>query len=89
MKDKLIKITGMIFGYGMAILITVCLLVAVAYILAFIIGMPVSDTINTVCTQHILPIVYKGGITLCIIGIINMYLRGELLFRLETASKDK
>lgn len=83
MKDKLIKITKAVFGYGMAALIIVCLFVAIAYIIAFIVGMPVADTINTVCTKNILPIVYKGGITLCIIGIINMYLRGELLFRLE------
>lgn len=83
MKDKLIKITKAVFGYGMTILVIVCLIVAIAYVLAFIIGMPAADTINTICTKSVLPVVYKGGITLCIIGIINMYLRGELLFRLE------
>lgn len=89
MKNKFINITGAIFGYGMASLIIVCLLVAIAYILAFFIGMPVADTINTVCTANILPVVYKAGIMLCIIGLINMYIRGELLFRLDVKHKQK
>lgn len=89
MRKKLIKVTGSLFGYGMAILIVVCFLVALAYVVAFLVGMPVSGLITDVCTKNILPVVYKSGILLCLIGLINMYLRGVLLFRLEVKCKNK
>lgn len=88
MKEKLIKITQDVFGYGMSIFLVVCFGVALAYVVAFIIGRPASDAINSFCTGMLLPVVYKGGIILCILGLVNMYLNGQLIFRLE-ARKDK
>lgn len=84
MKDKFIKLSRAIFGYGMASLVLICFLVAVAYIIGFILGLPASAAISAFCTGSLLPIVYKASILLCILGIINMYARGLLIFRLET-----
>jgi hypothetical protein len=88
MKEKLTKMTQEVFGYGISILVVLCMFVALAYVVAFIIGAPGSVAINAFCTGKLLPVVYKAGIILCIIGIINMYLNGVLIFRLET-NQDK
>lgn len=89
MKEKLIKATESIFAYGMTILMTVTFLAGVAYFVALIAGQPLSMSIHAVVSQYIFLPVYVTGILLAFDGILNLYLRGELLFRLELGDKHK
>ena len=83
MKEKWIKGTQMLFAYGMSILLVVCFITALAYLAALILGQPVSVSIHAVLSGTVLPVVYYSGISLPIVGILNLYLKGELLFRLD------
>lgn len=89
MRDKMINLTRNIFAYGMSILLVACLIAACVYIIALIVGQPASVTIHEVMSTRILPFVYYGGITISFIGIINLYLNGKLLFRLDIPKREK
>lgn len=89
MKGKLICVTRLIFGYGLSLLLLICFFVAIAYIVAFFMGLPTADAINSFCSIILLPVVYKAAILLCLIGLFNMYLRGQLIFRLELPKKQE
>ena len=83
MKEKWIKATQMIFAYGMSVLLVMCLITALIYIAALIIGQPASAAIHEVMSGKVLPWVYYAGILLSFDGLLNLYLKGELLFRLD------
>lgn len=83
MKERLTKILQMIFAYSMGILMIVAFLIAVCYIVAFIIGRPGSEAICSFLDTYILSYVYIMAIATCIIGVINMYLRGSHVFILD------
>ncbi len=83
MKEKWIKGTQMIFAYGMSILLVVCFITALAYLAALIVGQPVSIAIHEVLSGTVLPAIYYSGILLSIVGILNLYLKGEMLFCLD------
>jgi len=83
MKEKWIKATQMMFAYGMSILLIVCFVTALVYMFALIVGQPVSVMIHEVMSANVLPLVYYSGILLSVVGMLNLYLKGELLFRLD------
>ena len=89
MKEKWLKGTQLLFGYGMSVLLVVCLLVALAYIVALIVGQPVSVTIHEVMMEKVLPPVYYAGILLSFDGLLHLYLKGELLFRLDIPKRSE
>ena len=57
MKQKLIQVTRTIFAYGMAVLMVVTFLVALCYLSAFIVGLPMSEMICGFLNTYILPYV--------------------------------
>ena len=83
MREKCIKATQMIFAYGMSVLLVVCFIAALAYIVALVIGQPGSVVIHEVVSSRVFPLVYYGGILLSFDGMLHLYLKGELLFRLD------
>lgn len=83
MKKKLIRITQLIFAYGMGVLMTAAFIVAICYVVAFIVGLPASEAICGFLDTYVLPCVYVSGIGLCALGVLNMYLRGEHVFLLN------
>ena len=87
MKEKIAKILGEIFAYGLGILMAVVLLVAAGYVIAFIAGLPCSEAICAFIGKFILPYVYIGCIVVCILGVINMCLRGVFVFMLDFKHK--
>ena len=89
MREKWLKGTQLVFGYGMSVLLVVCLVVALAYIIALIVGQPVSVTIHEVMMSKVLPPVYYAGILLSFDGLLHLYLKGELLFRLDIPKKSE
>lgn len=86
MKEKLIKISGKIFALGMGILMIVSLIVALLYILAFFVGVTAAEALCAFLVNHILPAVYIVAMALCVLGVINMYLRKEHVFLLDLSS---
>jgi len=86
MKEKLIKISGKIFALGMGILMIVALVVALLYILAFFIGVSAAEALCAFLGSHILPVVYIAAMALCVLGVLNMYLRKEHVFLLDLSS---
>ena len=73
----------------MGVLMIVALLIAAAYIAAFIVGVPYSEVICSFIEKRILPVVYIVGIAACIIGIASMYLNNEHVFMLTLPQKRK
>ena len=89
MKEKITRACQNIFAYVMGALMIVALAVAVAYIAAFIAGVPYSEAICSFIGIYILPAVYIIGIAVCVIGIISMYLKNEHVFMLTLPEKKK
>lgn len=89
MKQKLIQLTRTVFACGMAVLMLVTLLVAVCYLAAFIVGLPLSEAICGFLNAYILPYIYIAGIALCVLGVLNMYLCKTHVFLLDISSKKK
>ena len=89
MREKWLKGTQLVCGSGMSVLLVVCLVAALAYIVALIVGQPVSVTIHEVMMNQVLPPVYYAGILLSFDGLLHLYLKGELLFRLDIPKKSE
>lgn len=89
MKEKMIKLTETIFAYGMLILLVITAISAAAYIIALIAGQPLSVAIHAFFSEYVFPPVYVSGILLSIIGMLNLYLKGVLLFRFDVSSSKK
>jgi len=89
MKKKWINATQMIFAYGMGILLIVCFITALIYIAALVVGQPTSAAIHAVMSTKVLPLVYYSGILLSFDGLLNLYLKGELLFRMDIPKNPK
>ncbi len=89
MKKKWINATQMIFAYGMGILLIVCFITALIYVAAMVVGQPASVAIHAVMSTKVLPLVYDSGILLSFDGLLNLYLKGELLFRMDIPKNPK
>ncbi len=89
MKKKWINATQMIFAYGMSILLIVCFITALIYVAAMVAGQPASVAIHAVMSTKVLPLVYYSGILLSFDGLLNLYLKGELLFRIDIPKNPK
>lgn len=87
MREKLIKYTGIIFGYGMAVLVTLALLTGIVYVVLFCVGGDFAAGVNMLMTGKLLPVVYVTAIVLSFLGIINMYLKGEHVYVLDLKKK--
>lgn len=87
MKEKITRACQNVFAYVMGMLMIVALAVALAYIAAFIIGVPYSEEICSFVGKCILPVVYITGIAVCLIGIVSMYLKKEHVFMLTLPEK--
>lgn len=83
MKEKWIKGTQNLFAWGMTVLLFACLIAALAYIAALVLGQPVSVRIHKVISGYVFPPVYYGGILLSVDGLLHLYLKGERLFCLD------
>ena len=89
MKKIWIKATQAVFAYGMSILLIVCFLSAFFYAVAIVIGQPMSVQIHGFISVYVFPPVYYAGILLSFDGLIHLYLKGELLYRLDLPRESK
>lgn len=89
MREKLIKFTGAVFGWGMAVLVTFALLTGAVYVALFFIGGDTAQAVNAAMTGSILPVVYVAAIVLSFLGIINMYLKRQYVYVLDLPKRKK
>ncbi len=89
MREKLIKFTGAVFGWGMAVLVTFALLTGAVYVVLFFLGTGAAQAVNAVMTGSILPVVYVSAIVLSFLGIINMYLKRQYVYVLDLPKRKK
>ncbi len=87
MREKILKVTRPIFAWGLCILMTLALIGALLYIVAFIIGGEGAMSIHEFCTNVFFHCIYIAGIVLAFLGIVNMYLAGEKMYMFEINSK--
>lgn len=84
--QKIIKVLRIVFGYGILISLFVGGMTFFGYVAALIIG---GDTAAEICTfiyNKIIPVVIKTSTVMVLLGIVIMYLNGEVAL---TSSKTK
>jgi len=75
---KLSNILKMIFGYGVMIALFAGGLTFFGYIAALIIGGDVAGAICTVIYKNILPVIIYLSVIMVLLGLVAMYLGGEV-----------
>ncbi len=86
MKDKIIRVCRIIFGYGIMLSLFVGGLTFFGYVAALIIGGPTATAICTFLYKTIMPIAVKTSTVMVLFGLVIMYLNGEVAL---TSSKKK
>lgn len=83
---KISKILSTIFGYGIMLSLFVGGLTFFGYLIALVIGGDIATEICTFIYKTILPIVIKTSTIMVLLGIVIMYLNGEVAL---TSNKKK
>lgn len=92
MKEKMKKISNvlkMIFGYGIMICLFVGGLTFFGYVAALIIG---GDTAAAICTfmyKQLMPVVIYATTLLVLLGLVAMYMAGEVALTASGKPKKK
>ncbi len=83
---KISSVLKTIFGYGIMIVLFAGGLTFFGYVAALIIGGDTAAAICEVIYKTIIPYIIKGSTSMVLLGLIAMYLNGEVAL---TASKKK
>ena len=75
---KLANVLKTIFGYGIMISLFAGGLTFFGYVAALIIGGDVASAICAVIYQHIFPAVIYLAVSMVLLGLVAMYLNGEV-----------
>lgn len=75
---KLSNILKTIFGYGIMVSLFAGGLTFFGYLVALIIGGDTATIICTVIYKSVLPVVIYGSVIMVLIGLVAMYLNGEV-----------
>ena len=89
MKEKIIRALTAIFSVTIFIVMLFALLVAVIYIVAFVLGTPYSETLCEFSAAYIQPVIYIATIIDCLPGVVIMYLKKQYVFVLDMGAKSK
>lgn len=84
---KAAKVLNTIFGYGIMICLFAGGLTFFAYVVALIVG---GDTATQICdfvSKTFFPLVIKVSNILILIGLVSMYLKGEIALTANTKKK--
>lgn len=83
---KLSNVLKTVFGYGIMICLFAGGLTFFGYVAALIIGGNVATAICTVIYKNIIPVIIYTSVILVLLGLVAMYLNGEVAL---TSSKKK
>lgn len=89
MKEKIIKTLTEVFSVTIFIVMLLALLIAVIYIIAFILGEPYSEALCGFSAAYIQPAIYIATIIDCLLGVVIMYLKKQYVFVLDMGAKSK
>ncbi|GEM_PF-840249 len=89
MKEKIIRALTAVFSVTIFIVMLFALLVAVIYIVAFVLGTPYSETLCEFSAAYIQPVIYIATIIDCLPGVVIMYLKKQYVFVLDMGAKSK
>lgn len=89
MNKKIIKNLTAVFSVTIFIVMLFALLVAVIYIVAFVLGTPYSETLCEFSAAYIQPAIYIATIVDCLLGVVIMYLKKQYVFVLDMGAKSK
>ena len=90
MKEILNKIANflkVVFGYGIALCIFAGGLTFLGYLVALIIGGDTAAWICKVIYKDIFPVIIKASTILVLLGLLVMYLRGEVALTAKKVKK--
>lgn len=86
---KLSNVLRTIFGYGIMICLFAGGLTFFGYLAALIIGGDVAGVICTVIYKHIIPVIIYASVILVLLGLVVMYLNGEVALTPEKKQAQK
>lgn len=90
--DKISNILGIIYGYGILITLFAGGFTFFGYVVAICIGGTTATEICNVIYKNIVPIIVTVASCMVVLGVIKMYLSGEVALSIEKkrkASKEK
>ena len=86
---KLSNVLKTVFGYGIMAALFAGGLTFFGYVAALIIGGDMATKICTVIYKDIIPIIIYASVILVLLGLVAMYLNGEVALTPEKAKKGK
>lgn len=86
---KLSNVLKTIFGYGIMIVLFAGGLTFFGYAAALIIGGDIATTICAVIYNNIIPVIIYGSVILVLLGLVAMYLNGEVALTPEKKQAQK
>ena len=89
MKEKVVKIMSVIFGYGIMVCLFAGGLAFFGYLAALIIGGETATAISTFIYKQYFPVVFIATSLLILLGLIKMYISREYAFMAERRSRKK
>ena len=86
---KLSNVIKTVFGYGVMICLFVGGLTFFGYVAALIIGGDAAELICTVIYKHIVPVMIYTSVIMVLLGLVAMYLNGEVALTPEKKKAQK
>lgn len=81
--DKVCKVLSVIYGYGIMICLFAGGFTFFGYIAALLIGGDTATQICTVIYKEIFPIIITAASVIVLLGVVKMYLSGEVALSIE------
>ena len=85
--EKICKVIGIIYGYGILISLFAGGLTFFGYVVAICIGGEVATKICEIIYKDIFPIIIIFASVMVVLGVIKMYLSGEVALSIEKKRK--
>lgn len=85
--EKTCKVLGVIYGYGILITLFAGGLTFLGYVVALCIGGDTATRICEIIYKDIFPAIIITGSVMVILGVIKMYLSGEVALSIEKKRK--
>ncbi len=86
---KVSDVLKMIFGYGIMVTLFAGGLTFFGYVVALIIGGDLATTICTVIYKDIIPVIIYVAVIMVLLGLVAMYLAGEMALTPEKKQAQK
>ena len=86
---KLSDVLKMIFGYGIMVTLFAGGLTFFGYVVALIIGGDLATAICTVIYKDIIPVIIYAAVIMVLLGLVAMYLAGEVALTPEKKQATK